>query len=121
LFSLVSCFQKNIFRYSFIDVETCSNNVLEHLLDNDDYDFVMMDLNFPGTPSGINMLPGLWCTQQFRLRRPWSPTRFVAFSGSTDEVTRASCREIGMMPPYIIGKPADDEQLRTLLDSVFKK
>jgi hypothetical protein len=26
-----------------------------------------------------------------------------------------------MMPPYIIGKPADDEQLRTLLDSVFKK
>jgi CheY-like chemotaxis protein len=107
--------------YSFIDVETCSNNVLEHLLDNDDYDFVMMDLNFPGTPSEINMLPGLWCTQQFRLRRPWSPTRFVAFSGSTDEVTRASCREIGMMPPYIIGKPADDEQLRTLLDSVFKK
>jgi CheY-like chemotaxis protein len=114
-------YSKHIFRYSFIDVETCSNNVLEHLLDNDDYDFVMMDLNFPGTPSGINMLPGLWCTQQFRLRRPWSPTRFVAFSGSTDEVTRASCREIGMMPPYIIGKPADDEQLRTLLDSVFKK
>ena len=79
-----------------------------------------MDLNFPGTPEGTNMLPGLWCTQQYRLRRPWSPTRFVAFSGMVDETTRARCREIGMMSPYIIGKPASDLTLRNLLEQVFK-
>ena len=44
--------------YGFIEVETCSTNVLQHLLENDDYDFVIMDLHFPGTPEDTNMLPG---------------------------------------------------------------
>jgi CheY-like chemotaxis protein len=44
--------------YSFVDVETCSADVLQHLCENVDYDFVMMDLNFPGTPEMSSMLPG---------------------------------------------------------------
>ena len=31
--------------YGFVDIEACSTDVLQHLCANDDYDFVMMDLN----------------------------------------------------------------------------
>ena len=44
--------------YGFVDIEACSTDVLQHLCANDDYDFVMMDLNFPGTPENTGMLPG---------------------------------------------------------------
>ena len=44
--------------YTFVDVDTCSTDILQHMLESEDYDFVMMDLNFPGTPEASNMLPG---------------------------------------------------------------
>ena len=62
---------------------------------------------------------GLWVTSQFRLRRPWSSTRFVAFSGNTSDITRANCMEVGMIFPYIVGKPVDSDQLRYVLNNVF--
>jgi hypothetical protein len=46
--------------YNYVDVDTCGSDVLRHMLESNDYDFVMMDLNFPGTPEQSNMLPGVW-------------------------------------------------------------
>jgi hypothetical protein len=65
--------------------------------------------------------PGLWVTQQFRLRRPWSMTKFIAFSGSNDDFTRQCCKEMGMIAPYILNKPVDSKQFKQVLNFVFPK
>jgi len=106
-------------------VDVIGDNVqesLEHLLVSDfDYDLVLIDMNMPGTPTYIKTSSaGLWCTKEYKLKRPNSLTKFVCVSGlGRDEELQSRCRAVGMVPPYSLGKPFDRKELLGLLTKTF--
>ena len=108
-----------------IIVDVIGDNVqesLEHLLVSEyEYDLVLIDMNMPGSPSYIKTnSAGLWCTKEYKLKRPNSLTKFVCVSGlGRDEELQSRCRAVGMVPPYSLGKPFDHKELLDLLTKTF--
>ena len=74
-----------------------------------------------GTPTYIKTSSaGLWCTKEYKLKRPNSLTKFVCVSGlGRDEELQSRCRAVGMVPPYSLGKPFDRKELLGLLTKTF--
>ena len=62
---------------------------------------------------------GIWVTKKYKSLRPRSTTKFIAFSGDKDENVRQLCKDAGMIPPYLLCKPMDQDAVAKVLDVAF--